>query len=302
MARTVNDIKNELGQMFVSNDVLASAYGLDQAQGFDAQFSKVSIESLLLDIVAYSIWMLEQLFDIHKSEIDTKLYELKPHTARWYRNKALAFLYGVDLIVDSDVFDVAGATAEQVEAAKVVKYAAVVESEDMSRLIIKIAGENAAGVLSPIPDGTNGGDDVKSAFDYYMSEVRDAGVRLTIINYLPDLLKLDITIKRDPLVLDANGVNILSVKEPVKDAIKAFMKELPFNGELSLQALTDKIQGVPGVLDLSINTAQTTWIDAEADAYGNYEFIYMSKIPVSGYFAVELDNDQEQNYSNISYV
>lgn len=286
MARSIQEIQNQMLLLKQSTPELSA---LDST-------SRASVWRLWIYIVAASIWTLENLFDIHKKELYTALYELKPHTARWYRNKALAFLYGFDLYVDSDIYDTTGATDEQLESAAVVKYAAVVESEDISRLIIKIAGENAEGVLSPIPN------DVKTSFDYYMTEVRDAGVRLTIINYLPDLLKLNLTIKRDPLVLDENGLNILTATEPVKDAIKEFMKELPFNGQLSLQKLTDKIQAVPGVLDININTAETAWIDADANDYGNFEMIYMSQIPVSGYFAVELEDDQDNNYSVINYV
>ncbi|MXV37667.1 nucleotidyltransferase [Flavobacteriaceae bacterium Ap0902] len=287
MARTIEEIQEELLQVKANESELN---GLDST-------SRTAIWRLWLYIVSFCAWTLERLFDIHRDELYTGLYELKPHTARWYRNKALAFLYGFDLMQDSDQFDLNNEPIEVIESAQIVKYAAVVESEDQSRLIIKIAGENAEKELSPIKPNE------KEAFDFYMSEVRDAGVRLTIINYLPDLLKLDLTIKRDPLVLNENGVNILTGKEPVKDAIKAFMKELPFNGELSIQRLEEKILAVPGVLDLVSNNAQTAWIDAVANTYGQWEGVYMSQIPVSGYFAVNLDNENEaETLSQITYV
>ena len=287
MARTIEEIQAEMHQIKQSEPALADLNST----------SRTAIWRLWIYIVAFCAWTLEMLFDKHKAELITELYQQSPHTARWYRNKALAFLYGFDLKTDYDEFDTKNATTQEIEKAKLVKYSAVVESEDQSRLIIKIAGENQTGELTPIAQ------EVKSSFDYYMNEIRDAGVKLTIINYLPDLLKLNLTIKRDPLVLNENGVNILNGKEPVKEAIQAFMKELPFNGELSIQRLEEKILAVPGVLDLVSNNAQTAWIDAERNTYGNYENIYMSKIPVSGYFAVNFDNNDEPNtLSTINYV
>ncbi len=59
-------------------------------------------------------------------------------------------------------------------------------------------------------------------------------------------------------------MNLLTGKYEVKEAIQQFMKELPFNGELSS--------------------------------------IYISKIPNAGYFDVELDDENNANFSIINYV
>lgn len=259
--------------------------------------SKVAIWRLFFYIVAVSIWALEKLFDLHKAEVDDTLETLMPHTARWYRNKALAFQYGFDLLADSDEFDNNGYTEEQVEASKIVKYSAVVEAEADSRLIVKIATEDGSETLTPVTA------EQFTAFIGYMAEVKDAGVRVTVINYLPDRLKLSLRIVRDPLVLDGNGMHLRNANYPVNEAIQEFMKELPFNGKLSLQALVDKVQAVSGVSDLSLDLAQTAWIDSETDSYGDWQNIDISTIPVSGYFYVNLDDETEaETLSDISYV
>lgn len=282
---------------FLADATIIEAYGLDESKTFDQQFSKVSLESIFFYIVAVSVWALEKLFDLHKAEVDDTLETLMPHTARWYRNKALAFQYGFDLLTDSDEFDNTGYTDEQVEASKIVKYSAVVEAEADSRLIVKIATEDGSETLTPVTA------EQFTAFTGYMAEVKDAGVRVTVINYLPDRLKLSLRIVRDPLVLDANGMHLVNANYPVNEAIQAFMKELPFNGKLSLQALVDKVQAVSGVSDLSLDLAQTAWIDSETDSYGDWSNIDISTIPVSGYFYVSLDDDSEpETLSLISYV
>lgn len=283
MARTINEIQAEILEAKANDTALD---GLNST-------SKSTIWRLFIYIVSVAIWTLEKLFDLHAVQVDEKLAELKPHTARWYRNKALAFQYGFDLVADTDKFDNSGKTDEQIKASKIIKYSAVTESEDESRLIVKIATEQN-GKLTPVTT------EQQTAFEQYLAEIKDAGVRTTVINYLPDRLKLNIRIVRDVLVLNATGMDIITGKYPVNEAIEQYMKELPFNGKLSLQKLVDKIQAVKGVKDLALDLATTSWIDAKINDYGNPVSIDISKIPVSGYFVVNLTEDN-QTKSLITY-
>ncbi len=132
MARTVQQIQKEIFDYISSNEYLT---GLTST-------SKVAIYRLLVFVTAYAIWLLEINFDNHKKEIDKALLEQKSGTLPWYRTMALAFQYGFDLLTDSDKFDNGIATDEQIQASKIVKYAAVNEGLQDSRVIIKIAGES----------------------------------------------------------------------------------------------------------------------------------------------------------------
>jgi hypothetical protein len=286
MARTIQEIQTEI------LDEKAKHAELDVLNST----SKVSIWRLFVYIISYAIFTLELIFDAHRSEVSSMISELKPHTARWYRNKALAFQYGFDLYPDTDKFRNENHTEEEIESSKIVKYSAVVESDTESRLIIKIAGESN-GVLSPITQQQ------QESFQAYIDEIRDAGVPVTVINYLPDLLHLNITIKRDPLVLDSQGNAIAPINgniRPVDNAIAQFLKQLPFNGELVLSSLTDALQLVSGVLDIQIESASSAWIDPANNNYGKAQGIYMSKVPESGYFATE--NQEGNNLIKIAYV
>ncbi|MDO4224795.1 MAG: nucleotidyltransferase, partial [Bergeyella zoohelcum] len=161
-------------------------------------------------------------------------------------------------------------------------------SETESRLIIKIATEQG-GELQPITT------EQKASFEAYMKEIKDAGVKITVINYLPDILKLQMKIYRDPLVLDENGTSIRTGKKPVEEAIKTYLKNLPFDGELVLAHLIDELQKVEGVKIPHIILAESKWIDASVNNYGNFQPIEVKTIPTSGYFKVE-------NFNGISYV
>ncbi|PXY44532.1 nucleotidyltransferase [Flavobacterium hydrophilum] len=274
MARTITDIQNGIYAKIAADPTLPNSISQSAA------YRRYTF------IISYAIWLLESLFDTHTQEV-TNIIETKfPHRLSWYRNAALAFQYGFDLIRDTDKYDNTGFTDEEIEASKVIKYSAVTKSGGQLR--IKIATETA-GVLAPITP------EVKNAFDFYIDEITDAGVNYLVINLLPDILLLNMQIYRDPLVLDANGMSILNANYPVQDAIKEYMKELPFNGELVLAHLVDKLQQVPGVNIPHIVNAESQAINIDTNEYEDAQPINVRTVPVSGYFTIP-------NFDNISYV
>ena len=277
MARTIQEIQTFILQAKAQEPALNELNST----------SKVAIWRLWVYIIAVAIWSLEKLFDQHRADIDKRLAELKPHTARWYRSKALSFQYGFDLLPDSDKFNNQGHTEEAIEASKIVKYSAVIESKNEGRLIVKIAGEQGE-QLQPITDAQ------KQAFEAYLQEIKDAGVRLSVVNYQPDVLHLQMKIVYDPLVLDGNGQSILHATKPVETAIKDYLKRLPFNGELVLAHLIDALQQAEGVKIPHLVLAQSKNITS-GGGYGAFETIEISKIPTAGYFTID-------NFNDITYV
>lgn len=277
MARSIQEIQN----------LILQAKAQEPALNELNSTSKVAIWRLWVYIIAVAIWSLEKIFDIHRADIDKRLAELKPHTARWYRSKALAFQYGFDLLPDSDTFNNQGHTEEQIETSKIVKYSAVVESPNEGRLIVKIAGEQGE-QLQPITDAQ------KQAFESYLQEIKDAGVRLSVVNYQPDILHLQMKIVYDPLVLDSNGQSITNAFNPIERTIKAYLKKLPFNGELVLAHLIDALQQAEGVKIPHLVLAQSKNITSSGE-YGAFETIEISKIPTAGYFTID-------NFNDITYV
>jgi hypothetical protein len=285
MARTRTDIKLEMTSKFMANETLAANYGFTLGTLFSDEFSIVSFENILFDILSFSVFVLEQIFDTHKQEVDTIIEQKMPHRPSWYRTKALAFQYGFDLIKDSDKYDNTGFTEEQIANSKIIKYSAV--TQNAGQVLIKIASESD-GVLSPITAPQ------KAAFDTYVQEIADCGVKYIVINNLPDILLLNLQIFRDPLVLDANGMSILNANYPVQDAILEYMKELPFNGELVLAHLVDKLQQVDGVRIPNILNAESQIIDSTGQ-YLPAQPITVKTVPESGYFTIP-------NFDNVSYV
>ncbi len=284
MAREIQEIETEILKAKQNEPALSK---LDSS-------SKVAIWRLFIYIIATVIYTLEKLFDFHSNDVDFRLSQQKAHTLRWYRNKALDFQYGFNLIKQSDLFDNTNKTEEEIQASKIIKYAAVTEGDDETLLILKIATEKD-GLLSPVTDLQH------NTFQYYLSEFRDAGVKVNVINFLPDFLRLKLRIRTNKLLLDTNGMDILSGEYPVNNIIQQFLKKLPFNGNLSIQKLEEKILLLDGVEDLSIDLAETAWIDAKEKKYGDWQSIDISTIPVSGYFTINITETSETQ-STITYV
>ncbi len=286
MARTKKQIKEDITKPFMANQTLATKYGFTVGDSFDNQFSLVSLENILFEIMALAMYVHELFFDQHTTEINQKLATQKTGTLSWYRTMALQFQYNSKLVKDRDYYDNSTATDEQIKASKIIKYAAVNEAKDGSRVILKIAGEKD-GTLTEFIE-----KDEIDAIEFYINQIRVAGVQVTIINYKADLLYLNLEIKRDPLLLNDKGMKLGpdGGGYPVTEALNEFMKELNFNGELRLSALVDKLQLVPGVLDATVTNASSAWIDPKVNDYGQPVPFSIFKIAESGYFKIHPSN------------
>ena len=247
MASTVKDIKASMEVAFMQSAIFSGLYGFDQGDDFNATFSTVSFESILLYIIAFFANIIEKLFDSHKSEVATTISEDKPHTPNWYKNKALAYQHGYTVVDNEDYYDNTGLTSAQIEAAKVVKYAAVVEKANV--VYIKVA---AAGLVQ-LTD-----DQVAGLHTYFKDNVKDCGVKLSIINRPADYFKAEFIIYYNPIVLNSQGINAITGDESARTTVKAFIASLPFNGEYRNTALVDKLQELAGVVMPELVSSQTS--------------------------------------------
>lgn len=265
-------------EAFTANDTIKALYDLAPDKTFEEQFSKASLESILFYIVAVAVWTLETLFDLHKQEVTHLIDELKPHTRNWYRNKALMFQFGQPLIPDTDTYDNTGLTAEDVEARRVVKYAAVVEVAAV--VYVKVAG-GEEGNRHPL------NEEECTALKSYFKEIKDAGVALSVVNREADRFEITIDIYYNPQVFNSKLERLDGTGTTVHDAVTNFVENLQFNGEYRNSALINALSGIEGVelVELHAATANGAVIAARC-------------IPESGYFSVA---EEELNINAIAY-
>lgn len=278
------------------NDVLATIIEAKESKPELANLttdSRVSVWGNIVWITAYAIDLLRQLFSTHKTEMENLLLTQKRHRAADIRRRLLNFQLGDALIPETDEYDNSNQSELDVEAKKIIKYAAVTESADEKRVICKIATEQD-GELSQIDE-----DDIDAVREY-VSIIKAAGVPYTVINYPADKLVLKLRIFRDPLIINSQGMDRNTGKESVKDALKEYMKELPFDGTLVLQDLCNKLESVEGVRIAQLDYALTAWLNAETENYGEYLAIDVRKTPESGYFKLDFDHpDMIIDFTNI---
>lgn len=266
MARTIAEIKDSMTMDFMRNSDVAHAYGFETGDAFSSHFSRISVESLLFYIVACATWVLENLFDRYKSDVEGRIEEIMPHRPKWYRDKVLAFMKDKTLVTDMDYYDMEGMNDGDIDAARVVKYAAVTENADASILIIKVAG-NVGGKRQPLDPDTEG------QLWAYLCEVKDAGVRVNLVNQTADTFNCEVDIYFDAMLLSEN------VEAACRAAITAYIENLPFNGEYTNMALVDRLQTVDGVRIVEMRGSDTMVSGESTPTEINARYV-----PASGYF------------------
>lgn len=189
-------------------------------------------------MIARAHKVIQDLFDFHKVWIEQRI-KTKVGSAPWYRQKALEYQHGDNLVYDSEVLSFKYATVNA--AAQVVKRAAIVEAGNT--LIFKIA--NLVGeTITPLSD------EQLLGFRAYIKKVKFAGVRVLVVSREADELRIALRVYYNPLVMAANG-SLLSEPTtfPVEDTISNYIKNLPFNGVFNTTQLIDLIQQTNGVVD-----------------------------------------------------
>lgn len=285
MARSIEQIKTSMAEAFMQDTNLAIKYGFEVGADFNNTFSKVSIESLLLYIVAVGIWTLERLFDTHIAEVTDYIATMKPHSLRWYVEKAKSFLYGLPLIDGTDKYDTTAYTDEQIAEKQIVTFAACTESN--ATLYLKVAKAGPAPLTA----------DEKATFIAYLHEIKDAGVRIDVISENGDYLKLQMVIYYNPLLINANGESKATGNKVVEDAIKNYIENIPFNGEFRKNELEDAIQAVDGVVMVEFERAE----HSETGEDDTFEEVIPYCKPTSGYFKfanADLSGITYQPYAN----
>ena len=177
---------------------------------------------------------------------------------------------------------------EEIEKARVVKYA--VATEDNTQVFIKVAAR-----------GNNGQPEQLKAEDLaglksYLSQIKDAGVVVKVLNEPADNMRVELIVLYDPAILTAQPVGNAKpdadgfVKstllhdgvEVVREAVSRVISQLPFNGEYRNSDLMAAIQSIEG-----IKVADIVKVEAAAGGSDAYSQVVGYRRPFSGYYALQ---------------
>lgn len=267
---------------FCQERAVVEKYELNPKKSFDQQFSSASIENILFYCFAFAIWTLEVLFDKHRTEVERRIEQLEPHTLRWYVNKAKAFMYGYQLVKDADYYDTTELSETDIDKARVVKYAVASESNTVVYLKVAARGEDGQ------PAKLNASQ--FASLTSYMNSVKDAGVAIKLVNENADRIRINMVVYYDPTVMNSDGA-VSDGTQPVLEAVKTVITNLPFNGVFRKSDLLAAIIDVSGVEVADIVSVKVKTANAAdfADVVGYDK-------PYSGYYAIDSLNVSYMSY------
>ena len=247
MARTTAEIKKTMTDAFLADSDLREAYGLASDATWDKSFSAVSVENILIYIVAVCCRAVEVLHEQWKADVDAVVEKMVVASVPWYWKKALAFQLGDELVLNEDTMEYGYA---KVDAEKqVVKYAAV---RDKGRSVQILVSGDEGGSPSVI-DG-----DTLNAFKTYMNRVKVAGVLLSISSRASDRVKITAKVTIDPMVVNEQGEALSDGGKPVETAIEDYLKNITYGGTLNKTKLMQAILEADGVEDVELTGVEYT--------------------------------------------
>lgn len=281
MARTIAEIKKNMTDKFMSDSTLRNTYGISGDATWENTFSTVSIENILIHIVAVSFYTLELMFESFCADVDERIARNTVPTVRWYHTQAMAFQYGYGLIYDqqSQAFKYAVHDVSK----QIIKYCAVKDRGSSIQILVSGEGDGLPAVLS---------ENVLTAFKSYMNSVKIAGVILDIRSLPADNIRISATIQVNPQVIDTDGKRISDGTYPVREAIDKYLRNIIYGGTFNKTKCVDAIQSVDGVLDVVFGT-----VEAKAASATEYTILQSNNYTaVAGCF---ISNSLE---STLSYV
>lgn len=300
MARTIAEIQQEIlneKEKYTELSELTST-------------SKSAIWRLWIYIVSTAIWM-------HEKIVERNALLSRPHTLLWYREQALNFLIGEDLIWKDGYFQYPELSPEKEKEKKIITHCAISErlfeeindDSDTTQLseIISDYYYNQVGILTlKVAKEVNGRKEKlelheKRAFRAYMNQIKDAGTQIRVLSNKGNEIEIELEVYVNPLTFytgDENEIDRLNAGkllsnlsiEPVRDAIKEYITTLEFNGAFVPTYLIDKIQQIPGVhlpilQKITVDGSDKPVYD-QLDSEKDLPFF----VPRSGYFNIDDDN------------
>ena len=229
--------------------------------------SEVAIYKLILRIVASAIAVLEQFFDIQKTEVQAIVDSSPFMTDRWIADKVLEFQDGDDLEVNAE-------------------YQLFYELLDESKQIVTVSScitDGFGRALLKVAKGEQGSYEALSGAELarlqaYVSDIKPVGTQVTTQSLNADLVKAQFEVYYDASLVLAD------IQSAVLDAISSFLVLQPFNGIFRISQLVDAIQAVDGVVDVVVSS-----VEARADT-GTYASVNRIYQPESGYMILDQAN------------
>lgn len=230
MARSITEIQN---QIIAEKEARPELNRLSSA-------SAVAVWRVWVYVTAVAIHFHERIFDLFRTEVETKIAARQAGTPDWYIQKVFDFQLGDQVQVVNGI-----ATYAVVDPTKrIITRASFREVEGDAGLVLQIrVAKGEIGLEEPL---TN-----EEVFQLktYLERVKFAGINIQVISLNPDRMRLTAEIFFDGIY------NPTTVATNVKNAIREYFKNLDFDGQVYINKIIDVVQQVEGVIDIDVNAA-----------------------------------------------
>ena len=239
--------------------------------GFTVNPSETSLIRVLITGISSILDEFQSILDADKISINSISEDKKIGTLRWWAWIVKQWQSGDALSLDDknnyyyEVID---------ESLRIVKFSAATESGNV--ITIKAAKDDGTGLPEPLSVSEQ--TDLKG----YLNNVKFAGTSVNLVSVDADVLTYNITVRQD------GRYSYAELEDEIKLALNNYGQNLPFNGEVNLSDFVAVIEGVEGVVSMSLSNVSSDLL-IWADYLGNSSVITDNQVLTSGFF--EFDNN-----------
>lgn len=216
-------------------------------------------------VIATCIYAFELILQDEVTEVEAIRDSAFAGNPTWYVYQAKKFQYGDEIVCDEST-DFIPKYSVIDESKQIIKNCGI--SDTGGKVIFKIQGKES-NILT---------EDQISSFSTYIDRIKFAGTKKIIQNVEADKIKIVANI------IYSGVYKLDDIKSNVEAAILDYISNIEFDSVFVTNYLIDKVQSVPGVKDMEINTI-------ESKAYNEPGFtpIVHRKNSQAGYFEVDVD-------------
>lgn len=294
MARQFNDIQKSILDAREASEELTALQVLTPEEISTTQASSTSSVAIWRQwvwIVAFVIFTFEQILDKFRADVEQRIAETRPHTARWYVEKALLFQFGHELVPEKDYYNNSGLSEDEIQDSRIVANAAAVKQIISGAGILRLKTVTWAGdewaALQPAQV-----EALSSYFNNSLNGVADAGTFVLVTTAQADDLLIVVDMYYNPQVIAADGSRLDGTEStPAQDAAVEFLKSIDFNGSLILSNLEDKLKSVAGFPVAHIRQAASKYAGyAYTDTGANVGPIVQIRVADAGWMKLDQVN------------
>lgn len=254
----------------IKAQIISTISGIPIISQLVANPSQVQYNNNFIDIIARAINFLEQLMDVLKTDLETKIASGAVGNSLWLQDKILNhFQYSAtnpqvtELINNVPTYPTIDANLRIVTRCSII-------TDALNVCVVKVAKSEPPEVMTtPEIDALSsylnqGGDGTIAGNGRGMGF---AGVHYLVRSYDPDKLYLDANIYY-------NGQYSSTIQASVIAAINDYLANIPFNSKVNVLDLEIKIKSVVGVADVIINDMA---VRADIVAFADKTYLVQSK-------------------------